>query len=126
MKKIEMIGPWITEHEISVVEDVMRNGWYGDVYGYCEKFQSEFADFHDREFGVMTPNCTTAIHLLLTALDIQEGDEVILPDFTWIAAKRLPKEDSAFGYDFQKFLVDRILTEHEYYWAAPLYSQPGR
>jgi len=42
------------------------------------------------------------------------------------AAKRLPKENSAFGYDFQKFLVERILTEHEYYWAAPLYSQPGR
>jgi len=85
MNKIEMIGPWITEHEISVVEDVMRNGWYGDVYGYCEKFQSEFAAFHHRKFGIMTPNCTTAIHLLLTALDIQEGDEVILPDFTWIA-----------------------------------------
>ena len=42
------------------------------------------------------------------------------------AAKRLPKESSAFGYDFQKFLVERILTEHEYYWSAPLYSQPGR
>ena len=42
------------------------------------------------------------------------------------AAKRLPKEDSACGYDFQKYLVECILAEHEYYWAAPLYSQPGR
>jgi hypothetical protein len=40
--------------------------------------------------------------------------------------KSLPKEDSAFGYEFQQFLVTRILTEHKTYWAAPLFSQPGR
>ena len=42
------------------------------------------------------------------------------------SARRLPKEDSASGYDFQKYLVACILAEHEYYWAAPLYSQPRR
>ena len=78
LNKIEMIGPWITEHEIKVVEDVMRNGWYGDTFGYCEKFQSEFAHYHDRQFGIMTPNCTTAIHLLLTALGIGPEDEVTI------------------------------------------------
>lgn len=86
MEKIEMIGPWITEHEIKVVEDAMRNGWYGDVFGYCEKFQNEFAAYHDRQFAIMTPNCTSAIHLLLTALGVTEGDEVILPECTWIAS----------------------------------------
>ncbi len=40
-------------------------------------------------------------------------------------SKRLPKENSAHGYTFQKFLVERILSEHNYYWSAPLYSQPG-
>ena len=35
----------------------------------------------------MTPNCTTAIHLILTALGIGEGDEVILPECTWIASE---------------------------------------
>jgi len=79
-----MAGPWITEHEIKVVEDCMRNGWYN--YGYVEKFQSEFAAYHGRKFGIMTPNCTHAIHLLLTAMGIQDGDEVILPECTWIAS----------------------------------------
>lgn len=78
-----MAGPWITEHEIAVVEDCMRNGWYN--YDYVEKFQREFAAYHDRRFGIMTPNCTTAIHLLLTAMAVQDGDEVIVPEFTWIA-----------------------------------------
>ena len=52
-----------------------------------------------------------------------EWGSSLRPDTT---AKRLPKENSTFGYDFQKFLVECILAEHEYYWAAPLYSQPGR
>ena len=55
--------------------------------------------------------------------EIDDWGSPLRPD---TMAKRLPKEDSAFGYDFQRFLVDRILTEHEYYWAGPLYSQPGR
>lgn len=85
MEQIFMAGPWITEHEIKVVEDAMRNGWYEHAYDYCEKFQKEFADYHDRKYGIMTPNCTTAIHLLLTGLGVSEEDEVILPECTWIA-----------------------------------------
>lgn len=85
MEQIFMAGPWITEHEIKVVEDAMRNGWYEHAYDYCEKFQKEFAAYHGRRYGIMTPNCTTAIHLLLAGLDISEGDEVILPECTWIA-----------------------------------------
>ncbi len=80
---IHMSGPWITEHEIRVVEDCMRNGWYN--YDYVERFQREFAAYHDRKYALMTPNCTTAIHLFLTALGIKDGDEVIVPENTWIA-----------------------------------------
>jgi len=85
MEKIFMAGPWITEHEVRVVEDAMRNGWYENAYHYVETFQKEFARYHDRKYGIMTPNCTTAIHLLLTAMGIGEGDEVIVPECTWIA-----------------------------------------
>lgn len=85
MDPIYMAGPWITEHEIKVVEDAMRNGWYEHAYDYCETFQREFARYHDRKYALMTPNCTSAIHLLLAGLGIKDGDEVIVPDCTWIA-----------------------------------------
>jgi perosamine synthetase len=85
MEPIYMAGPWITEHEIETVNDAMRTGWYEKPYWYVETFQKEFAAYHDRKFGVMTPNCTTAIHLLLTALGISDDDEVIVPECTWIA-----------------------------------------
>lgn len=83
---IYMAGPWITEHEIKVVNDAMRNGWYEKPYYYVETMQKEFAAYHGRKYALMTPNCTTSIHLLLTALGIGEGDEVLVPECTWIAS----------------------------------------
>jgi perosamine synthetase len=82
-----MAGPQVTKEDIAIVNDALKNGWYGEKkYYYCEKFEDEFAKYHDRKFGIMTPNCTTAIHLLLTALGIKEWDEVIIPECTWIAS----------------------------------------
>ncbi len=81
MDKKIMAGPWITELEIKTVEEMMRNGWHN--YDYVEKFEPEFAKYHDRKYGVMTPNCTSAIHLMLLAIGIKEGDEVIVPEITW-------------------------------------------
>jgi perosamine synthetase len=85
--EIHMAGPWVTEFEEKIVLDALRNGWYGGgAYHYVEKFESEFAAYHDRKYALMTPNCTTAIHLLLAGLDIKDGDEVMVPECTWIAS----------------------------------------
>ncbi|MBK9041591.1 MAG: DegT/DnrJ/EryC1/StrS family aminotransferase [Bdellovibrionales bacterium] len=86
MEKIYAAGPSITQVEIDCVLDAMKTGWYEKPYNYVEDFQNEFAQWHGRKFGVMTPNCTTAIHLLLTALKIKKGDEVIAPEITWIGS----------------------------------------
>lgn len=84
--EIFMAGPHITDSDIEIVVDALKNGWYGkNAYHYVERFESEFAHWHDRDFALMTPNCTHAIHLLLKGLDIGPGDEVIVPDITWIA-----------------------------------------
>jgi perosamine synthetase len=86
MDPIHMAGPCITELEMKTVEDAMRHGWYENAYRYCEDFQREFAAWHGRKHALMTPNCTSAIHLLLAALEIGAGDEVIVPECTWIAS----------------------------------------
>jgi len=83
---LEMAGPWITDSEIEMVTDAMRHGWYGDKkYFYVEQFEKEFAAWHGRKHAMMTPNCTSAIHLVLYGLGIGPGDEVIVPECTWIA-----------------------------------------
>ena len=83
MQPIQMARPWITDVEKKTVADMMENGW--DNYEYVEKFEPAFAKWHKRKYCLMTPCCTHAIHLLLLALGIKEGDEVIVPECTWTA-----------------------------------------
>ena len=83
---IEVSGPSISNLEKKYILDALSNGWYGkNKYYYVEKFEKSFAKFHKRNFALMTTNCTSAIHLLLLALGIKKGDEVIVPETTWIA-----------------------------------------
>ena len=87
MNEIYMAGPWITEKEEQIVQDAIVNGWYGEnAYKYVHLFETEFAHYHNRKYGLMTPNCTTALHLLLAGLGIGEGDEVIVPNCTWVGS----------------------------------------
>jgi len=86
MDKIYMAGADVGDLEIEYVVDALKNGWYEDKYYYCEKLQQEFADYHGRKYALMTPNCTTSLHLVLAALDIGPGDEILVPECTWIAS----------------------------------------
>jgi dTDP-4-amino-4,6-dideoxygalactose transaminase len=48
-------------------------------------FEQAFARRHGVEFALATTSCTTALHLILAAMDVGPGDEVIVPAFTWVA-----------------------------------------
>ena len=86
MRKKLMFGPWITDVERNMVaDDLSEEGSYEKRSYYIEKFEKEFAKYHDRKYALMTPNCTQAIHLLLLSLGIKKGDEVIVPECTWTA-----------------------------------------
>jgi len=49
------------------------------------EFEQEFADYHQAKHGIATTNGTAAIEVALAALGIGPGDEVIVPDFTFVA-----------------------------------------
>lgn len=81
-----MSGPDVSEPDIKFITEALKSGWYGKgAYKYVELFESEFARLHSRKYGLMTPNCTHAIHLLLAALGITKGDSVVVPEITWVA-----------------------------------------
>jgi len=86
MNRIPVAGPWITEKEISYVTKAVTEAWYEHANDPINAFQSAFADYVERRFAIALPSCTAALHLALSALDIREGDEVIVPDLTWIAS----------------------------------------
>jgi perosamine synthetase len=83
---IPISGPWITQKEIDYVTDAVKNAWYANANVYNERFEKAFADYLDVRFAISLPSCTSAIHLSLSALNVGPGDEVIVPDITWIAS----------------------------------------
>jgi perosamine synthetase len=86
MERIPVAGPWITDKEIRYVTEAVTNAWYGKANIYHERFERTFADYLGMRFAVAVPSCTSAIHLSLCALGVGPGDEVIVPDITWIAS----------------------------------------
>lgn len=85
MKRIPVAGPWITQKEIDFVNDAVQNGWYEEAGKYPAKFEAAFGAYVGRQFALSLPSCTSGLHLALAGLGIGPGDEVIVPEITWIA-----------------------------------------
>ena len=83
--RIPIAGPWITEKEIRYVTEAVSDGWYGNASKYQAAFEQAFAAATGRRYALSLPSCTSGLHLALLALGIGPGDEVIVPDITWIA-----------------------------------------
>ena len=86
MEHIPISGPWITQKEIDYVTDAVTNAWYANANIYNERFEKTFAEYLGIKFAISLPSCTSAIHLSLLSLGVGAGDEVIVPDLTWIAS----------------------------------------
>ena len=86
MRRIPVSGPWITDKEVEYATDAARNGWYETAGVYPQRFEKSFAEYTGVRYAVTVSHCTAAIHLSLVALGIGAGDEVIVPDATWIAS----------------------------------------
>jgi len=85
MSRIPVAGPWITDREIEAVAEAVRNDWYGHANDSIGRFESAFSEHLGVRHAVSLPSATSAIHLALAALGVGEGDEVIVPESTWIA-----------------------------------------
>jgi perosamine synthetase len=85
MTRIPVAGPWITQKEIAYVTDAVTNAWYSNANVYNERLERAFERFLGIRHAVALPSCTSGLHLSLLALGVGPGDEVIVPDITWIA-----------------------------------------
>ncbi len=70
--------------EINAVSEVIRSGWL-TMGEKTFEFERAFSDYTGSAFSIAVNSCTAAIHLALKAIDIKEGDEIIIPAMTFIA-----------------------------------------
>jgi perosamine synthetase len=90
-KMILTAGPSITQKEIDYVNDAVKNGWNEHWGDYIQKFEKSFAEYIGVKHALTTSSCTGALHLSLVALGIGSGDEVIVPDISWVATASVVK-----------------------------------
>ena len=74
--------PSITEAEIREVSETLRSGWITSGPRVAA-FEKEFSRYVSAPFGVAVTSGTAGFHILLQALGIGPGDEVITPSLTW-------------------------------------------
>lgn len=84
-KFIPVSEPSITQKEISYVLDAVKSGWVSSLGHYINEFEKRFAEFVGTKYALTTSNGTTALHLALVSVGIKKGDEVIIPDLTFVA-----------------------------------------
>lgn len=82
---IPIAEPLLGEEELNNVIQAVKSGWISSKGKFIPEFEERFAQYCGAKYGVATSNGTTALHLALTALEIGEGDEVIVPTLTFIA-----------------------------------------
>ncbi|SHJ29006.1 DegT/DnrJ/EryC1/StrS family aminotransferase [Halodesulfovibrio aestuarii] len=75
--------PEIGEEEINEVVECLRSGWI-TTGSRAKQFEQEFADYLGNNVQALAVNsATSGLHLALEALGVREGDEVILPSYTF-------------------------------------------
>ena len=83
--KIPVLEPMLSGGESDYVQDCISSNWISSKGSYVHRFSDMFQDMHPNTSALTVANGTTALHLALVTLGIQEGDEVIVPDVTFAA-----------------------------------------
>lgn len=107
--EIPVAKPFVSDREADAVREVILSGWIAQGPKVRE-FEEAFAEFVGTREAVAVSSCTAALHLSLAALDIGEGDEVILPSFTFVASANVVLYQRArpvlADIDLETFTID--------------------
>jgi dTDP-4-amino-4,6-dideoxygalactose transaminase len=82
--KFPAYEPWISNEDKKIVNKTLNQSML-TLGPQLEKFENDFCKYSNAKYAVAVSNCTAALHLSLMALGIKKGDEVIIPDLTFVA-----------------------------------------
>ena len=102
---IKLSKPYITEEAIDNVTEVLRSG--NLVQGeYVERLENALKEYLEVKHAILVSSGTAALHLSVIALGIKDGDEVIVPAFTFPATANIVEQVGA-----KPILVDIALDD---------------
>lgn len=78
------------EKDVEAVKEVISSGKYWSSGEKIEKFENAIAEYLDTEYCLVFNSGGTALHSLMKAYGFEQGDEIIVPSFTFIATPYAP------------------------------------
>jgi perosamine synthetase len=75
----------MSHREFRQLLEAFLSSWISSKGPYVERFERDFSEYAGAKHGVAVTNGTVALHLALMALGVGPGDEVIVPDLTFVA-----------------------------------------
>lgn len=78
--------PNITGKEITYLDDVIKSGHLSGNGKYTNLCQNLFKEKYNINKSLLTNSCTSALEMTALLLNIQAGDEIIVPSFTYVSS----------------------------------------
>jgi dTDP-4-amino-4,6-dideoxygalactose transaminase len=78
--------PVVTDDDVNAVANAVRSGkWSSNLGEEIHQFENEFAAYNSVKHAICVNSGNAALQIALSALGVRAGDEVIVPDYTYIA-----------------------------------------
>src|SRR5262245_9373221 len=84
--RVPLYTPSLKGNEAKYVAECVETGWLSFRGRFVSEFERQFAAKTGVQNALAVCNGTSALHLAVLALGIGDGDEVIVPTFTYIAS----------------------------------------
>ncbi len=79
-------GPSISQKEVRYVTDAVKNGWNVHYRDYIDRFEKAFAAYIGVKYALALSSGTAALHVACLGCGVGCGDEVIVPEITFVAS----------------------------------------
>lgn len=89
-RNIPLFKIYWDEKDVERVTSVVKKGMYWAIGPEVREFERRIADYVGVEYAFAVNSGTSALHAVLAAHGIGEGEEVIVPSFTFIATANAP------------------------------------
>ena len=77
--------PYLTGKETYYIEDAVKSGKISGNGKYTQKCQTYFEQTYGFKKTLLTTSCTDALEMAAILINIKEGDEVIMPSYTFVS-----------------------------------------
>lgn len=135
MDRISIANPVFNGNEKKYLNECIDTGWISANGRFVSEFEEQFARFCGTKYALTCANGTVSLHLILSAMGIGPGDEVVMPTLTYIATANavrycgavpvfVDSDEDSFNIDADK-IEEKLTSKTKAIMPVHLYGVPA-